>query len=156
LANGVGKISPRTHAGTYVQHRYLARRSPTQSNLRQVHLIQAELFQALAAEGFRVRPGELGENVTIQGFDLLTLPLHTRLQLGTHAVVALTGLRTPCGYIDKFQKGLKRQMILQGPGRPRFRAGVMSTVERSGTVKLGDRVEVRLPAKPWEVLPELP
>ncbi len=94
------------HAGATIQHRYLAKRK--MPNDRQVHLIPSELFGELAAAGFTIAPGELGENITTRGIDLAALPLRTRLHLGVGAVVELTGLRTPCGLIDKFRKGLKR------------------------------------------------
>jgi MOSC domain-containing protein YiiM len=142
------------HAGRFVKHRYDARRTPERPNLRQIHLIQCELFSELRALGFAVQPGELGENVTTRDIDLLRLPLTCRLHLGASAVVELTGLRTPCGYIDRFQKGLKRTMIVKDKGVT-FRAGVLGMVRHGGNVAPGDRVEVELPQQPWTSLPAL-
>ena len=142
------------HAGRFVKHRYDARRTPGQPNLRQIHLIQCELFSELNALGFMVQPGEIGENVTTRNLDLLRLPLTCRLHLGASAVVELTGLRTPCGYIDRFQKGLKRAMIVRDQGVT-FRAGVFGVVRHGGIVASGDRVEVELPQRPWKRLPAL-
>ena len=62
------------HCGVTVKHRHQARKDPTRPNLRQVHLIQGELFAELRGKGFDVRPGEMGENVTTSGLDLLRLP----------------------------------------------------------------------------------
>ena len=101
------------HAGRFMQHRYLARKMPIMPNNRQVHLITSELFTELGSSGFNVAPGDLGENITTAGLDLTKLPLGTRLRLGHSAVVELTGLRTPCSLIDRFQKGLKRAMIYE-------------------------------------------
>ena len=147
-------IEDDAHAGRFVKHRYDARRAPQRPNLRQVHLIQCELFSDLKALGFEVRPGDLGENVTTRELDLLRLPLTCRLHLGATAVVELTGLRTPCGYIDKFQKGLKRAMIIKDQDVA-FRAGVFGVVRRGGNVSPGDRIEVELPRRPWSALPAL-
>ena len=97
LVTGFG-IEGDAHGGATIQHRYLARQSATIN--RQVHLIQGELFEDLRSIGFDMKPGQLGENITTRGLDLLSLPLGTRLHLGASAVVELTGLRTPCGYID--------------------------------------------------------
>ena len=144
------------HAGKFIQHRYLSKRAPALPNNRQVHLIQSELFSDLVDLGFVLTPGDLGENITTAGIDLLSLPLGSLLHLGTQAVVQLTGLRTPCGYIDRFQKGLKRTMILRTPHGPRFRAGVMSVVTQSGIVRAGDAVVLEFPMKPWSELPALP
>jgi MOSC domain-containing protein YiiM len=112
LVAGYG-IEGDAHGGATIQHRYLARQSATSPNNRQVHLIQAELFDDLRHAGFDVKPGQLGENITTRGIDLLRLPLGVRLHVGASALVELTGLRTPCGYIDKFRRGLKRAMIVQ-------------------------------------------
>jgi MOSC domain-containing protein YiiM len=144
------------HAGATVRHLYLAKRDPTMPNLRQVHLIHAELHDELKEIGFVIEPGELGENVTTRGVDLLRLPLGTLLYLGAKAVVEVTGLRTPCSHIDRFRKGLKRAMILKRPGTPTtFKTGVMGIVRASGYVKPDDKVRTELPTKPSTPLPFL-
>ena len=103
--------------GATVKHRSRVRKDPTQPNLRQVHLMHAELFDELRAKGFIVQPGDLGENITTSGIDLLALPAGTRLHLGATAVVEVTGLRNPCIQIDGFQKGL--MAATPGQGRRR-------------------------------------
>jgi MOSC domain-containing protein YiiM len=144
------------HAGAAVMHRNLAKSDPAMPNLRQVHLIQAELHDELKDNGFVVKPGDLGENVTTRGVDLLGLPTATLLHLGPSAVVEVTGVRTPCAQIDRFQKGLKRAMIVKGPGRTvSFKTGIMGIVRASGDVKCDDAVVAELPAKPWMPLPFL-
>jgi MOSC domain-containing protein YiiM len=75
------------HAGAFVKHRYLARWRPRMPNERQVHLIDELLFDTVRREGFDVGPGDLGENITTQGLDLLRLPLGTTLKLGSEAVI---------------------------------------------------------------------
>jgi MOSC domain len=116
------------HAGPHVRHRFLARRNPRSPNLRQVHLIPAELFGDLANFGYQISPGGLGENITTRGLQLERLPLATLLRLGRSAVVELTGLRTPCVLLDRFQTGLKKRM-LNGDG-PRYKCGVMGSCAR--------------------------
>jgi MOSC domain-containing protein YiiM len=118
---------------------------PQMPNNRQVHLIQSELFDEVKALGFVVGPGDLGENITTRGLDLTGLPLGTLLHLGDTAVVELTGLRTPCGYIDKFQKGLKRAVIVRTPGGVTFRAGVLGIVNSGGDVAANDTISVEMP-----------
>ena len=107
-------------------------------------LIQSELFRDLQAIGFNVGPGQLGENITTKGINLLLLPLGARLHLGASAVVELTGLRTPCGYIDKFKKGLKRAMIVRMQTGFTFRAGVLGVVRASGDVAPGDIIRTEV------------
>ena len=99
------------HAGVTVRHRSRVAADPTQPNLRQVHLIHAELFDELRAEGFSVWPGQLGENITTHGLDLLGLPTGAKLRIGMEAVVEVTGLRNPCLQIDRFQPGLMAAVL---------------------------------------------
>jgi MOSC domain-containing protein YiiM len=148
LLAGLG-VEGDVHAGTTVKHRSRMRRDPSQPNLRQVHLIHEELFEELRAAGFEVSAGQLGENVTTRGIDLLGLPTGTLLRLGDEAVVEVTGLRNPCLQIDGFQDGLLRQVVgRDADGSVRRRAGIMSVVVTGGVVRPGDPVEAELPDGP--------
>ncbi|MDP9763012.1 MOSC domain-containing protein [Deinococcus enclensis] len=136
-----------------MRHRSRVRQDPTQPNLRQVHLIHAELLNELAAQGFTVRPGDLGENVLTRGVELLGLPRGAQLHLGPEAVVEVTGLRNPCAQIEAFQPGLLRAVLdTDAQGNPVRKAGVMGVVLRGGTVQPGDAVRVVLPAGPHRPL----
>jgi MOSC domain-containing protein YiiM len=137
------------HRGVSVKHRSRVRANPDQPNLRQVHLIHAELHEELAAQGFRITPGLMGENVTTAGLDLLSLPTGARLALGEEAVVEITGLRNPCVQLDGLAPGLMAACLGRGPdGEPVRKAGVMAVVLRGGEVRPGDRVCVERPAGP--------
>jgi MOSC domain-containing protein YiiM len=152
LLRGLG-VAGDAHMGETVKHRSRVRKDPTLPNLRQVHLIHAELFDELRAKGFAVRPGELGENVTTSGVDLLALPTGTRLHLGASAVVEITGLRNPCIQIDNFQKGLMAATLdKDAAGNLVRKAGIMSIVIAEGDVRPGDAVGVELPAMPHRPL----
>ena len=152
LLTGLG-VAGDAHLGETVKHRSRVRKDPTQPNLRQVHLIHAELFEELRAKGFDVQPGDLGENVTTSGLDLLALPAGTRLHLGTTAVVEVTGLRNPCIQIDTFQKGLMAATLdKDANGNLVRKAGVMSIVLADGDVRPKDAVRVELPATPHRAL----
>jgi MOSC domain-containing protein YiiM len=134
------------HMGVTVKHRYDRRRDPARPNLRQVHLIGAELLDELRDKGFALGPGDLGENVTTAGLDLLALPTGTRLHLGSRAVIELTGLRAPCVLMDRFQMGLKAAtQARDADGRVLCRAGVMAVVAGDGEVAPGDPIGVALP-----------
>jgi hypothetical protein len=141
------------HAGVTVQHRSRKRWSPSLPNLRQVHLIHAELFDELKQHGFDVQPGQLGENVTTRNLDLLSLPTGTLLRIGPEAVVEVTGLRNPCVQIDRFQPGLLKQVLDQNEAGKRVRkAGIMGVVLHGGPVSLTDPIAVELPAEPHRPL----
>ncbi|NBE93394.1 MOSC domain-containing protein [Nonomuraea sp. KC401] len=141
------------HAGTTVKHRSRVAQDPTQPNLRQVHLIHEELFAEVGEAGYAVGPGELGENITTSGIDLLGLPVGTLLHVGEQAVVEVTGLRNPCVQIDRFQDGLLKQVVTRDEaGNVVRKAGIMSVVRTGGVVRPGDAIEVRLPAGPHRPL----
>ncbi|MFI8203278.1 MOSC domain-containing protein [Streptomyces sp. NPDC085937] len=148
LLAGLG-VEGDVHAGVTVKHRSRVAQDPTQPNLRQVHLIQEELFDELAEEGFTVAPGRLGENITTRGIDLLGLPAGTLLRVGEEAVLEVTGLRNPCVQIDAFQDGLLKQVVgRDAEGNLVRKAGIMSVVKVGGVVRPGDPVEVTLPSGP--------
>lgn len=146
LVAGLG-VEGDAHAGETVKHRSRVARDPSQPNLRQVHLIHAELFDELAAKGFEVEPGALGENVTTRGIDLLGLPRGTRLRIGDQAVVEITGLRNPCAQIDGLKPGLMAAVLARDDdGNLVRKAGIMGIVVTGGEVRPGDAIRVELPA----------
>lgn len=152
LVEGLG-VEGDAHAGRTVQHRSRVRRDAAAPNLRQVHLLQAELFDELVERGFAVFPGELGENITTRGVDLLALPAGTRLRLGAEAEVELTGLRNPCSQMDAFQPGLMAAVLdRDATGRILRKSGVMAVVSRGGVVGASDTILVQLPAVPHHTL----
>lgn len=145
LLKGLG-VRGDAHCGSTVRHRSRLAKDAAQPNLRQVHLIHEELFAELAARGFAVRAGEIGENITSRGLALLQLPRNTRLHIGESAIVRLTGLRNPCVQLDRFQAGLMSAVLERdAQGRLVRKAGVMGVVEAEGVVYAGDPIEVRLP-----------
>lgn len=145
LLEGLG-VEGDGHAGVTVKHRSRARFNPTLANLRQVHLLHAELFDELVAKGFDIKPGDLGENITTQDIDLLTLPQRARLHLGDSAIVEVTGLRNPCIQMDRFRPGLMAATLDKAADGALIRkAGVMSVVISGGDVRPGDTIRVELP-----------
>ncbi|MCF8506456.1 MAG: MOSC domain-containing protein [Caulobacter sp.] len=152
LVAGLG-VEGDVHAGATVKHRSRVARDPTQPNLRQVHLIHAELFDELAAGGFAIAPGAMGENITTRDVDLLGLPAGALLCLGDSAVVEVTGLRNPCYQLDEMQPGLMQACLGQGAGgEPVRKAGVMGIVVRGGDIRPGDRITIVPPAGPHRPL----
>lgn len=152
LLAGLG-VEGDTHAGETVQHRSRVARDPSQPNLRQVHLIHAELHDELRAAGFFLSPGEMGENLTTRGVDLLSLPTGTRLGLGDAAVIEVTGLRNPCAQLDALQLGLMAATLERDEhGNLIRKAGIMATVIIGGEVRPGDRIRLELPRQPLQAL----
>ncbi len=137
------------HSGVTVQHRSRVAVDPTQPNLRQVHLIHAELLDELRLDGYDIASGEFGENITTRGIDLLSLPKGALLKIGAGAVVEITGLRNPCQQIENFRQGLLSKVVFNAEDGTLVRkTGVMGIVRNSGLVKTGDAIEITLPLLP--------
>ena len=152
LLAGLG-VEGDAHMGETVKHRSRVRQDPSQPNLRQVHLVHAELHDGLRAAGFDVSAGQMGENVTTRGVDLLGLPTGTTLLLGETASVKITGLRNPCKQLDGLRPGLMRAVLDRDEGGNLVRkAGVMGVVIEGGEVRPGDKVRVELPPAPHRPL----
>lgn len=148
LLAGLG-VEGDAHLGATVKHRSRVARDPTQPNLRQVHLIHAELLDELHVSGFAVKPGDMGENITTRGVDLLALPAGTRLHLGADAVVEITGLRNPCAQLDRLQPGLMAAVLdRDANGQVIRKAGIMGVVLSGGEVRPADPVRVEWPPEP--------
>ncbi len=152
LLAGLG-VEGDAHAGETVQHRSRVARNPSEPNLRQVHLIHAELHESLRERGFAVCAGQMGENITTRGLDILGLPSGARLHLGSEAVVEITGLRNPCAQLDTIESGLMAAVLDRDQeGRLIRKAGVMGVVLTGGEVRPNDPITVELPAEPHRPL----
>ena len=152
LLAGLG-VEGDAHLGERVQHRSRVAKDPNQPNLRQVHLIHAELHDELQERGFDVSAGQMGENITTRGIDLLSLPTGTRLQIGKTTVIEVTGLRNPCYQLDDFQTGLMKAVLDRDEqGNLIRKAGVMGIVLADGDVYVNDGIRVALPPEPYQAL----
>jgi MOSC domain-containing protein YiiM len=131
------------HCGETVKHRSRVAKDPTQPNLRQVHLIHAELFDMLAGKGFVVGPAMIGENITTRGIDLLRFSAGTRLRFGSQAVIEITGLRNPCHQLNGLFPGLMEAVLDRADDGSLIRlAGVMAIVVSNGLVAAGDVITI--------------
>jgi MOSC domain-containing protein YiiM len=152
LLVGLG-VEGDAHMGVTVKHRSRVARDPTQPNLRQVHLIHSELHDELRAAAYVVAPGQMGENITTKGVDLLGLPTGTLLHIGDAARVEITGLRDPCLQLDGIQPGLMAAVLGRGAGGEIVRrAGIMGIVVAGGEVRPGDAIDIESPPPPHRAL----
>jgi len=138
------------HSGKTVKHRSRVAKDPSQPNLRQVHLIHTELFEELSEKGFKVAPGQMGENITTKGIDLLSIPTNTILFIGQHAKIKITGLRNPCHQINSIQEGLMNAVIDKDEdGNLIRKSGVMGVVLNGGKISPNDKINISFPHKPY-------
>jgi len=147
LLAGLG-VEGDAHMGKTVKHRSRVKKDPTTPNLRQVHLMHAELFDELSEKGFTVHPGEMGENITTRGIDLLNLPKDTVLKIGATEIV-ITGLRNPCSQLESIQTGLMKAVLdTNEQGELVRKAGIMGIVQAGGDIATNDTIFVELPEQP--------
>lgn len=148
LLKGFG-VEGDIHAGKTVKHRSRVAVDPSQPNLRQVHLIHRELFEELMAKGFTIKAGQMGENITTQGINLLGLPRHSKLHIG-QVVIKITGLRNPCNQLNSLQEGLLKAVVDQdAQGKLIRKAGIMGIVLQGGLIQLEDAIRIELPPQPF-------
>ena len=152
LIAGLG-VEGDAHAGRTVKHRSRVAQNPNQPNLRQVHLIHGELHDELREKGFDILPGQMGENITTRGIDLLGLPTDTVLKIGNTAAIQITGLRNPCAQLDEFKQGLMAAVIDKDvEGNIIRKAGIMGIVVATGEILVGNEIEEELPPPPYKIL----
>ncbi len=149
LLKGLG-VEGDAHMGEKVKHRSRVTKDPSQPNLRQVHLIHSELFDELNEKGFNIKDGEIGENITTAGIELLSLPKDTLLSIGDTVIIMITGLRNPCKQLNSIKDGLMMAVLDKDEAGNLIRkAGVMGIVLQGGEVKTGHKITVELPLKPY-------
>jgi MOSC domain-containing protein YiiM len=152
LLRGEG-ITGDAHCGATVQHRSRVAANPAQPNLRQVHLLHGEMIDEMNREGFGFGPGDVGENITTRGIDVLALPRHALLHIGPDVILCVTGLRNPCTQIDAFRPGLTQAFLGRAPDGALIRkAGIMAIVLEGGDIAMGDAIRVHAPALPHRPL----
>lgn len=103
---------------------------------RQLHVVSARMLRDLAGEGFQTAPGEMGEQLILDGIDVDMLPAGTCLQLGTEAVIEITAPRDSCSRFAQYQG-------VESFHEAARRLGVMARVIVGGRVRVGDRVSIQ-------------
>lgn len=111
---------------------------------RAVSLLGIEAIRRVAAEGHPIAPGTTGENLTVEGFDVSTLPLGTRVEIGEEVILELSAPTNPCRTIRHSFRDLRfgRLSIAAHPTDSRMYARVV----REGTVRPGDPIHLMAPA----------
>ncbi|MBV1924266.1 MAG: MOSC domain-containing protein [Flavobacteriaceae bacterium] len=152
LLKGLG-VEGDAHQGLTVKHRSRVAKDPTTPNIRQVHLMPSELFAELAHKGIEVKAGEMGENITTSGIDLINLPLNTILKIGPETIIQITGLRNPCSQLNRINENLLKAVLDKDEqGNIIRKAGIMSIVLQGGNIRVGDTIEIEFPEKPFNNL----
>lgn len=152
LLKGLG-VEGDAHQGITVKHRSRVAKDPTTLNVRQVHLMPSELFEELALKGINVNPGEMGENISTTGIDLIKLPLDTILQIGKVARIQITGLRNPCSQLNNINDQLLKAVLQKNEdGTIVRKAGIMAIVLDGGIIEVGDDITIEFPKKPYQDL----
>jgi MOSC domain-containing protein YiiM len=99
---------------------------------RQLNVMRAEALAELSAQGRKVGPGEMGEQLVLAGVDPASLTPGSRLRLGATAVIEVTTPRTGCDRFEHIQ-GTSKESV-EG------KLGVMARVVTGGEIRVGDPV----------------
>jgi len=101
---------------------------------RQINIVSMNLVETLDALGFQTHPGALGEQLVIDGVDVMELPIGTQIQLGDTAVIELTMVRTGCDWLEMIHGQSKDKAV--------DRLGMLAKVVQGGVIKVNDAVKV--------------
>jgi len=96
---------------------------------RQILLIEKETLDTL-----RLKPGEVKENITTTGVELMKLTYGDKLRLGNDVMLEMTSACSPCNRMDEIRQGLLREIA--------GRRGMLARVVHGGIVSRGDSVSV--------------
>lgn len=100
---------------------------------RNLNIMSSETLEALRKEGFSTLPGQMGEQIVIQGLDVGDLRQGDRLQIGDHACVEVVSHRTGCQRFEHIQG--------KSPQQAAGRMGIMAKVIADGMIAVGDPVK---------------
>ncbi|MBI2939798.1 MAG: MOSC domain-containing protein, partial [Chloroflexi bacterium] len=121
------------HSGPINQHK---KSGPPEPNRRQVSIVAWEVMRAVGEElGISLKPGDLAENVLVEGLgDLASLREDDRIHLGADVVLEVTGQNKPCVTLNVHHPDIVRPFV--------GRRGVVAVVVATGEVRPGDPVRV--------------
>jgi MOSC domain-containing protein YiiM len=122
-------------------HNHEKHRTPFQA----VCLQDIEKLEELNREGYHLCPGTTGENLTVQGLNVNTLPLGTLLRFSGGVVLELTKVRKPCYVLDAVSPRLKEDII--------GRCGLYAKVLQEGHFTVGETIRVVLPQASLQLSP---
>lgn len=101
---------------------------------RQVSLLATESIRKMGKLGWSLGPGDFAENLTTEGIDLVSLPVGSRLQIGSEAIVEISQIGKECHTACAIRRQVGRCIMPV--------AGVFGTVVRGGVVRAGDEIRV--------------
>lgn len=101
---------------------------------RQVSLLAMESIEKMRAKGLDVGPGDFAENLTTTGIELVSLPIGTKLKIGSTALGEVTQIGKECHN--------RCAIYYQAGDCVMPREGIFIKVIKGGLVKVGDKIEV--------------
>ena len=105
-----------------------------EGGIRQVSLLAQESINKMVAAGAKVKPGDFAENLTVEGLEVMNLPVGTRLKVGGEVELEVTQIGKTC------HKGCAIRELVGDCVMPK--EGIFVRVLTEGVVKPGDVIEV--------------
>ena len=113
---------------------------------RAVLLVTSEGIEELAALGFPLTYGSMGENLTTRGIGRREWRVGQRWRIGADVVIEITKRRAPCQQLNVYGPGLQAAiydtLTRDGdPASPKWGlSGVYASVVTTGSVRPGDTI----------------
>jgi MOSC domain-containing protein YiiM len=104
-----------------------------EGGIRQVSLLSLASINKMVAAGAKVKPGDFAENLTVEGLEVMSLPVGTRLKVGA-VELEITQIGKTC------HAGCAIRQLVGDCVFPR--EGIFVRVLTEGVVKPGDVIEV--------------
>lgn len=95
---------------------------------RQVLMMPVEIIEA-----YNLEIGQLREQITTRGFDVMALQKKDRVRIGD-VILEATGECEPCEMVDDIRPGLRAELD--------HKRGMLFRIIEGGEIKIGDAVEV--------------
>ena len=100
---------------------------------RQVSLLAIESIDKMRSLGFALSPGDFAENLTTEGIDLVSLPIGTRLIVGTEVILEVSQIGKECHTACAIRRQVGECIMPT--------EGVFARVIQGGSVKAGDIIK---------------
>ena len=122
------------NCGLFLENLGLENDAHAEPGIRQVSLLAKESIEKIRAKGLDINYGDFAENLTIEGIDLPSLPIATRLKVGSKVLLEVTQIGKICH---------NRCNIFYTVGDCVMpREGIFAKVLTGGEIKVDDQIEI--------------
>ncbi len=134
ISQNKGEKKNNIACGLFLENLGLENDAHAEAGIRQVSLLSKESIDKIREKGLDVNHGDFAENLTIEGIDLPSLPLGTRLKVGSEVLLEVSQIGKVCH---------NRCNIFYTVGDCVMpKEGIFAKVLVGGTIKVDDLIDV--------------